>query len=318
MTRAQPVRIGIVMDPIHSIKPYKDSTLAMMLAAASLGASLFYIQPDDLFIRDGRTFAYASSVEVFDDRQQWHRAGPREILPLRDLDIILMRKDPPVDKRFIHCCYLLEQAAREGVRVVNNPAALVALNEKLYATHFPELCPPTLITSDIDAIRDFLREFGKIIVKPLDAMGGEGVFMLTGDDVNFDVVWELETKRGTYPVVVQAFIERVTEGDRRVVVFNGQAYPHVLVRTPKPGSIRGNMAAGGSTHVRAISAREQEIVDVVAPSLIENGIQFAGLDVIGDNLIEINITSPTGLREIAKESGEDGALILMRSIIENI
>jgi glutathione synthase len=308
-------RIGIVMDPIHAIKPYKDSTLAMMLAAKSLGASLYYMEPDDLFIQDGQSHAYAAKVDVFDDLKRWHAVEDRRAMPLKDLDIILMRKDPPVDKRFIHCCYLLEQAAREGVRVVNNPTALVALNEKLFATHFPDLCPPTLIASDKQALRDFLDRHGTIIIKPLDSMGGEGVFQVKQDDVNFEVIWELETKRGTYPVVAQRFIPEILDGDKRVLVINGQPFHHVLVRTPKQGSIRGNMAAGGTTQVRAINEREQAIAKRVGMTLVEKGITLCGLDIIGDRLIEINITSPTGLREISKGCGEDVAMVVMKGLL---
>ena len=310
-TGEQSLRIGIVMDPIHAIKPHKDSTLALMVAAKARGAELYYIAPDDLYIENAQSFALAAEVEVFDDVELWHKMGERQVLPLQSLDVILMRQDPPVDKRFIHTCYLLEQAARQGVWVVNNPSALIALNEKLFATHFPDLCPPTLVTSDRQVLRDFLDRHHTIIVKPLDSMGGEGVFQVARNDVNFDVIWELETKRGTYPIVAQAFLPEIADGDKRILIIGGEPFSHVLVRTPKPGSIRGNMAAGGSTQVRPITAAERAIAATVGAKLIDLGIVFAGIDVIGDRLIEINITSPTGLREISKGCGEDVAGLVM-------
>ncbi len=308
-------RIGIVMDPIHSIKPYKDSTLAMMLAAQELGAVLFYMEPDDLYVEDGRACAMAAETAVFDNMTLWHHIGERRALPLANLDIILMRKDPPVDKRFIHTCYLLEQAAREGCRVLNDPSALVALNEKMFATHFPDLCPPTLISSDKEVLRGFLDHHEKIIVKLLDSMGGDGVFMVTKDDVNFEVIWEMETQRGTYPVVAQTFIPAIADGDKRVLVFDGEPYGHMLVRTPKEGSIRGNRAAGGSTEIKPLGAQDRAIAERVGKVLKEKRIVFAGLDIIGDRLIEINITSPTGLREVSKGAGEDVAKVLMKKIL---
>lgn len=307
--------VGIVMDPIEAIKPQKDTSLALMLAAQSLGANLLYMVSDQLYVQDGKGFGLAHEIEVFDDLENWFAMEPAKRVPLAEMDVILMRKDPPVSKRFIHTCYMLEQAMREGVQVVNNPVALVAYNEKVFATHFPELCPPTVITSDFGVLSDFLQAHETIIIKPLDSMGGDGIFMVGKEDVNFEVIWESQTLRGTYPVVAQRFIPDIVHGDKRVIVIDGEPFPHVLVRTPKQGSVRGNMAAGGTTHVREINDAEREIALTVGKRLVKEGIRFAGLDVIGDKLIEINVTSPTGMRQISKACGEDVAMVLMRKVL---
>lgn len=307
-------KIGIVMDPIAHIKPQKDSTLAMMLGAQQLGAALYYMEQDDLYLKDDNAYGIARPVKVFDDKDSWFALNEPEQVALGDLDYILMRKDPPVDKRFIHACYMLEHAQRNGARVVNNPRSLTAYNEKLFATHFPEFCPPYLIASDLGVLREFLDTHEQIIIKPLDAMGGAGVFMVSKDDVNFEVIWEMQTSRGRYPVVAQAFIPEIAGGDKRIIVFGGEPFGHALVRLPKSGSIRGNIAAGGSTDVRPLSPREMEIAATVGKRLAAEGIVFAGLDVIGDYLIEVNITSPTGLREISKATGVDLGRQLMEVI----
>lgn len=307
--------IAFVIDKIESIKPYKDSTVAMMQAAQKRGVDLFYLTIDDLFIEENTAKAICQKLVLNDDKRDWYQLKDRKTYALKDFTAVLMRKDPPVDKRFIHACYMLEHAVRDGAHVLNNPASLIALNEKLYAGFFPELCPATTITSDLAVLRIFLDNHGKIIIKPLDAMGGHGVFMVDKNDVNFEVIWELHTQRGTYPVIAQQFIPEITEGDKRVIVINGTAFDHVLVRNPKEGSIRGNMAAGGTTTVRKINKAEQNICDIVGPSLVKNGILFAGLDIIGDKLIEINITSPTGLKEISSACGIDLGDLLIGEIL---
>lgn len=309
--------IAIVMDPLQTIKPEKDTTRVLMQAAARRDATIFHIGMDDLFIEDGRAHALARSLTLSDNLENWAVAGADERHALTDFDLILMRKDPPVDKRFIHACYVLEQAVRDGATVLNNPAALIALNEKLFATHFPDLCPPTLITSSRALLRDFIDRHQRIIIKPLDAMGGAGVFMVDHNDVNFDVIWEVQTARGTYPVAAQSFIPEIDQGDTRIIMADGKAYPHVMVRMPAASSIRGNLAAGGRAVIRPISAAEQVIADRVGPALLEHGIIFAGIDVIGGRLIEINITSPTGLREIEKGAGVDIGAHVMDALLRH-
>lgn len=315
MAPVKKTSVAIVMDPLKNIKPQKDSSVAMMRAAQKLDCDIFYLGIDDLFVRDGEARGKASKLDLSGTDYGWCSASASTDYNLNEFSVILMRKDPPVDKRYIHACYMLELAAKQGARVLNNPSALISLNEKLFAGHFPHLCPDTVVASDREVLRDFLSKHGKIIIKPLDAMGGSGVFMVTDRDVNFDVIWEMQTGLGTYPVVVQEFLPSIAEGDKRILVINGRAFEHVLVRSPKPGSIRGNMAAGGTTHVRPITETERAICDEVGKVLVEKGIIFAGLDVIGDKLIEINITSPTGLQEISKSCNIDVADLLMREIL---
>jgi glutathione synthase len=317
MSSNKPVRIGVVMDPIVAINPVKDTTLAMMLAAQIQGAELYYMEQDDIYIKDGQARGRLRAVTVYDDIAQWYVLRDPEDVPLSTLDIILMRKDPPVDKRFIHACYVLETAMRNGVRVVNNPLALIDFNEKIFATHFARFSPPYIIGSNREILRDFLDEHQNIVIKPLDSMGGDGVFLVRAGDVNFDVIWEIQTQRGHYPVVAQRFIPEISNGDKRIVLFNGKPFEYALVRLPREGSIRGNLAAGGSYDVQPLTSREKEIAEEVGRTLVGKGIAFAGLDVIGDYLTEVNITSPTGLRQLASVTGQDVAGMLMREIIHN-
>ena len=315
MDARKKLSVAMVMDPLKNIKPKKDSSVAMMKAAHALGADLFYLSMDDLFLESGRTMGNAAKIDLGGTDNGWCSLSAPQKFPLKDFDVIMMRKDPPVDKRFIHACYMLEQAEREGARVINNPTSLIALNEKLFAAQFSHLCPDTLVASDKDVLRSFLEKHKKIIIKPLDAMGGSGVFMVTDTDVNFDVIWEMQTGFGTYPVIAQEFLPSIADGDKRILVINGKAFDHVLVRSPKPGSIRGNMAAGGLTQVRLINPAERAICDEVGKVLTEKGILFAGLDIIGDRLIEINITSPTGIQEISNACGVNVADLLMREVL---
>lgn len=315
MKKPGPDKIGVVMDPIEDIKPAKDTSLALMLAAQALGAQLFYMVQDGLYIKDGQACARMTPVTVFDNKEKWFTAEDEIDQPLAELDIIIMRKDPPVDKRFIHACYVLEQAVRNGVAVYNDPLALIDFNEKIFATHFPEFCPPYVIASDADVLRSFRAAQGSIIIKPLDSMGGDGVFLVEKNDVNFDVIVEQQTQRGTYPVIAQAFIKDINKGDKRIVIIDGVPYGHALVRTPKAGSIRGNMAAGGTTEVRPLTPHETALATKVGNYLKDKGIILAGIDVIGDYLTEVNITSPTGLRQISAATGEDVAMIVMKRMM---
>lgn len=303
------------MDPISNIKPQKDTTLAIMLGAQNLGASLYYMEQDDLYIEDDKACATVRPVEVFDDNTKWYEFGEAQNIELSTLNCILMRKDPPVDKRFIHTCHMLEHAKRNGVKVVNNPTALHQYNEKIFATHFPEHCPPYQISSDFSVLKNFLHKHEKIIIKPLDAMGGQGVFMVHKDDVNFEVIWEIQTDNGRYPIVAQAFIPAIDKGDKRIIIIDGTPVDHALVRIPKDGSIRGNLAAGASYEVQPLSDHEMTVATNVGKRLVKEGIVFCGMDMIGDYLIEVNITSPTGLREISNATGTDLGKALMEKIL---
>jgi glutathione synthase len=299
-------KIAVVMDPISNIKPAKDTTLSLLLAATELDAQLFYLEQDDLYLRDDQVFGSAGMLSVFDDDKSWFTlSGSKDEISLSDMDLVMMRKDPPVDKRFIHSCYMLSHARRAGVNVVNDPDAMVLYNEKLLATHFPEFCPPYLVSASLGALEEFLSVHEKIIIKPLDAMGGRGVFLVEKGDVNFEVIWETHTSYGVYPVIAQRFVPEISKGDSRILIINGKPVNHALVRLPKEGSVRGNLAAGGSYDIRPLNPREQEISDKVAPVMKKMGIILAGIDVIGDYLIEVNITSPTGIREISKSINEN-------------
>jgi glutathione synthase len=309
------LKIGIVMDPISNIKPQKDTTLAIMLGAQNLGASLYYMEQDDIYIEDDKACAKVRPVKVFDDNTKWYEFGEAQNIELSTLNYILMRKDPPVDKRFIHTCYMLEHAERNGVKVVNSPTALHRYNEKIFATHFPEYCPPYQISSDFSVLKNFLNKHEKIIIKPLDAMGGQGVFMVHKDDVNFEVIWEIQTDNGRYPIVAQAFIPAIDKGDKRIIIIDGKPINHALVRIPKNGSIRGNLAAGASYEVQPLNDHEMTVATNVGKRLVKEGIIFCGMDMIGDYLIEVNITSPTGLREISNATGTDLGKILMEKIL---
>ena len=293
------------MDPIEAITPAKDSTLAMMLAAQDLGHQIYYMGERDLYLKDGRAMAKAAHIRVKDDHGDWFEKDPATEIALGTLDQIFMRSDPPVDKGYITATYILDQAVRDGADVVNAPGALRNYNEKLYATLFPDFTPPTLVSANFDEIRAFVHRHGRAIIKPLDMMGGHGVYLTEKGDVNLDVICELQTENGAHPIIAQEFLPQIEQGDRRVLILNGEAYPHVLVRLPKQGSMRGNLAAGGSYDVQPLNERDKEIAEAVIPQLNKDGVRFAGLDVIGGRLIEINHTSPTGLREISKHVGEN-------------
>ncbi len=309
------MKIGIVIDPVHNIKPKKDSSLALMLAAQADGAEIFVVQQDDLFTENGCAYGHMQKIEVFDREQDWCRLDDKKTVKLACLDMLFMRKDPPVDKRFIHTTYVLDQAAAEGVSVVNPPHTLRDFNEKIFAAHFPEFSPPYTIGADFGIFKEFLDLHGKIIMKPLDGMGGDGVFMIEKGDVNFDVIWETLTQRGRYPVIAQRFIEDISAGDKRIIVIDGEAFPHMLVRLPAKGSIRGNLAVSGAYDVRRLSEKDHAISEAVGKKLKSENILFAGIDIIGEYLTEVNITSPTGLREIARESGADPAVLLWQKAV---
>ncbi len=308
------VRLGVVMDPIAAIHPAKDSTLAMLLEAQRRGWSLSYLELDDLALRDGRVEGRLRPLRVFDDTRHWFELGEGIWEPLTGLDVVLMRKDPPVDAEFFATTYLLEQAEREGVLVVNRPRGLRDLNEKLAIAWVDECAPPTLVSRDAAALRAFLDEQGDIVLKPLFAMGGASVFRLRPGDANVGVILETITDHGRRFAMAQRFLPEIRDGDKRVIVVDGEPVPHVLARIPPPGETRGNLAVGGRGEVRPLGEAERRICERVAPLLREHGILFAGLDVIGDRLTEINVTSPTGIRELDAACGLNISARLMDAI----
>ena len=292
------LRVGVVMDPIAKIKPWKDSTFAMLLEAQRRGWSLLYMEPGDLYVRDGRTFATTRALSVTDNNDDWYRLADAVNHDLADLDIILMRQDPPFNAEYIYATYLLEKVEREGVLVVNRPGSVRDSNEKLFATDFPQCCAPTLVSSQSTLLRNFVQEFGDTVMKPLDGMGGSNIFRVRKDSPNISVVIEVLTQHGKTPIMAQRFVPEITEGDKRILMINGEPVPYALARIPKEGELRGNLAAGGTGQGRELSDRDRWICDQVGPTLKRKGLYFVGLDVIGDYLTEINVTSPTCIREL--------------------
>jgi len=297
--------LGVVMDPIGAIKPYKDTTLALMLAAQERGWTLLYFELADLWLRDGAAYGRARPVKVRDDKERWFDLGAPQVLPLSDCDAILMRKDPPFDFEYVAATYILERAEDAGALVVNRPRALRDANEKAFISWFPQCTPPTLIARDLAELRAFHREHGEIVVKPLQGMGGSAVFVLRQGDPNATVVFETLTDRFTRYCMAQRYLPQIADGDKRILMIDGEPVPQCLARIPAQGETRGNLAAGGRGETRPLTERDRWIAAQVGPRLKEMGLLFVGLDVIGDHLTEINVTSPTCAREISRDSGID-------------
>ncbi|MGD8346521.1 MAG: glutathione synthase, partial [Lysobacterales bacterium] len=298
-----PVRTGVVMDPIAGITTYKDSTFAMLLEAQRRGHELWYMEPRDLTVDGGTAYGRMARLEVRDSRDDWFTLGETVNGELAELDILLMRKDPPFDMDYIYTTYILDLAERAGVTVLNRPNALRDANEKCFITQFPECCVPMLITRRSSEIRAFALEHGLSVVKPLDGMGGESIFRLEADDPNLNVILETITAKDRELVMVQRYIPEISAGDKRILVVAGKAVPYALARIPGEGDFRGNLAKGGTGVGVELSERDRWIVGRVAPELVRRGILFAGLDVIGDWLTEINVTSPTCIRELDSQYG---------------
>jgi glutathione synthase len=306
--------LGVVMDPIAAIHVKKDSTLAMLLAAQKRGWTIRYMEQGDLFLKDDIALARARALQVFDDEQRWYQLGEARVQPLAEFDAILMRKDPPFDIEYVYTTYLLELAEARGTLVVNNARALRDANEKLYCARFPQCIPPTLVTRDAVRIKDFLRQHGDIVVKPLHTMGGRSVFRLRDGDQNTNVVLETMTDHGARFTLAQKYLPEIASGDKRILLIDGEPVPYALARIPAEGELRGNLAAGGTGVGVPLSERDRWICAQVAPRLRADGLLFVGLDVIGDYLTEINVTSPTCIRELDKLYGLDIAGQLMDAI----
>lgn len=293
------IRLGVVMDPIDRIKPAKDTTLAMLLEAQRRGYALEYLTQADLWVLEGRLSVRLRALAVVDDPERWFELGPVREADAGELDVILMRKDPPFDMEYIYTTFLLERAEAAGVLVVNKPRALRDVSEKAYTMWFPEFTPATLVTRSMQDMRRFVERYGAAVVKPLDGMGGRSIFVLRPGDPNSGVILETITDHDRRFAMIQRYVpEIVAGGDRRILLIDGEPYGHVLARIPAEGENRGNLAAGARGEGRDLTAREREICARVGPALREQGILFAGLDVIGDQLTEINVTSPTGVREL--------------------
>ncbi|WP_120430857.1 glutathione synthase [Acinetobacter baylyi] len=297
------MRVLVVMDPIENVNLKKDSTMAMLWAASRRGHELGYALQHDLYIDQGRAFGLISPLKVFEDYQHYYELGNKQKESLADYDVILMRKDPPFDMNFVYTTYILEQAEREGAWIINKPQSLRDCNEKLFATQFPELQVPTLVTSQQSLIREFIQEHGDVIVKPLDGMGGMGIFRLYQDGVNIGSTLEMLTEMGTCPIMAQRYIPEIVEGDKRILMVNGEPIPYCLARIPQNGEVRGNLAAGGLGEARPLTENDKMIAAKVGPFLRDKGLVFVGLDVIGNYVTEINVTSPTCIREIDAQFG---------------
>lgn len=308
------VKLGVVMDPISTIKIHKDSTFAMLLAAQARGWQLSYMELNDLSVIDGVAMTNARALSVTDDSSGWFELGDAECGPLSDLDVILMRKDPPFDMEYIYATYMLELAEQQGVLVVNKPQTLRDANEKLSTAWFPQCTTPTLVTRDPQQILAFLRQHKDLILKPLHGMGGASIFRVAEGDANTNVIIETLTEHKTRYAMAQRFIPEIAKGDKRILLVDGKPVPYALARVPAEGETRGNLAVGGTGVGVPLTGRDLWICEQVAPSLKEKGLLFVGLDVIGDYLTEINITSPTCIRELDQLYGLDIAGQFMDAI----
>ncbi|OCG27012.1 glutathione synthase [Gilliamella sp. wkB108] len=310
------IKLGIVMDPINHIKIKKDTSFAMLLEAQKRGYQLFYMEMNDLFLRNGQAYATTRTLTVHQDQTHWFDLADEQTLPLCELDAILMRKDPPFDTEYIYATYILERAEASGVLVVNKPQSLRDCNEKLFTAWFAKFTPDTLVTRQTQQIKAFYQEHGDIILKPLDGMGGSSIFRIKQDDPNVSVIIETLTEHNTRYCMAQNFIPAIKEGDKRVLVVDGEPVPYCLARIPPKGETRGNLAAGGHGEVRPLSESDWNIARSIAPTLKQKGLLFVGLDIIGDKLTEINVTSPTCVREIEAQNPELSITGMLMDAIE--
>ncbi len=312
------IKLGVVMDPIAAINYKKDSTMAMLWAAADRGWSLFYMEPTDLSLEQGEPTARMAPLEVFRDPERWYSLGEAQRQALTELDVILMRRDPPFDNEYIYVTYILEAAERQGTLIVNRCHSLRDCNEKVFATQFPDCCPPVLVSGDAAQLKAFHAEHDDVIYKPLDGMGGASIFRVRNDDPNVNVILETLTDFGKRTIMAQRYLPAIKEGDKRILMIEGEPIPYCLARLPSRGETRGNLAAGGTGRAQPLSDRDREIAERVGPSLRERGLIFVGLDVIGDYLTEINVTSPTCIREIDAAFDTDIGGKLMDAITERL
>jgi len=315
MSMSSRVRLVVVMDPIGAIKPAKDSTLRILLAAQARGWELFYAELKDLWLRDGIAWGRLAPLKVMDDPSRWFALGQSANAKLGEFDVILMRKDPPFDTEYIYSTYILDRAQMQGALVCNRPQGLRDMNEKVYTAWFPECCAPTLITRDMHDMAEFLREHGKAVCKPLDGMGGKSIFVLENGDKNRNVVFETLTDFGNRYAIVQRYLpEIVTAGDCRIILVDGEPVPFALKRIPLAEDNRGNLAAGARAESRALNDRDRWLCAQIGPKMRAAGMLFVGLDVIGDYVTEINVTSPTGIRELNKKHDIDIGAMLVDAI----
>lgn len=311
-------RIGMVMDPIAEITPAKDSSLAMLLAAQSRGCELICFELNDLRLENGEPRGHGRATRVMDSDEHWYEQSTPLDMALADLDVILMRKDPPFNMEYVYTTYILERAELAGVLVVNHPASLRDMNEKAYTAWFPQCCPDTLVTRSIAELNAFKNHHQRIVVKPLDGMGGKSIFVVDHRDNNANVIFETLTADQTRFTMAQTYIPEILEGDKRIILIDGKVPDCALARIPDADDNRGNLVMGAKAEIRELTDRDRWICEQVGPELSRRGVLFAGLDVIGDYLTEINVTSPTGIREIYKYANVDLAGELMDCIEEQL
>lgn len=308
------MRLALILDPLEHIKTYKDTSYAIMREAAKRGHELHVLQQGDVLLQNGQVQGYARRLEMRHKDPAWYELGEPIAEALSAFDAVLMRKDPPFDMEYVFSTYLLELAETQGARILNKPAAIRDYNEKLAIAKFPQFMAPSMVTRQMDLIRAFIAEQRDVIVKPLDGMGGAGVFRVTYTDPNLNVILETITALGQRTVMAQRYIPAIAQGDKRILLIDGEVVPFALARIPKAGETRGNLAAGGRGVVQALSARDREIAASVGPVLKSAGLFLVGLDVIGDYLTEVNVTSPTGMQEITAQSGFDVAGMLVDAL----
>ena len=299
----KPIRLGVLMDDISSIKPHKDSTFAMMLEAQARHWEIYTFDSSDMYYSDGKVIADSRKTLVNDSKTDWYSSEDAQPISLGALDAIFMRKDPPFDMDYIYATYLLEQLESDGVLVVNKPSSLRDANEKLFALNFPECIPKTLVSSNIEKLNTFINEIKTVVVKPLDGMGGTDIYKLSHGDRNIEEVLQKITNNQSRYIMAQEFLPEIKEGDKRILLINGKPVDYALARLPAEGSFKGNLAAGAKGVGQPLSERDRYLCSQIAPMLIKKELMFVGLDVIGDYITEINVTSPTCIRELDKQFG---------------
>ncbi len=312
------MKIAFVVDPLESFRIYKDTTFAIMREAAARGHALYAMEQEDLSWRGGTVYGTARRIELSGQKPQWYRVDDPARLLLSDFDAVLMRKDPPFDMEYLYSTYLLELAESHGARVFNRPRAIRDWNEKLGIARFPQFIAPTVVARHENPIREFLAEHGDIILKPLDGMGGTSVFRVRNDDPNVNVIIETITHYGHRTIMAQRYIPEIRDGDKRILLIGGKPVPHALARIPKAGETRGNLAAGGTGVARELSKRDREIAEAVGSALSKEGLLLVGLDVIGDYLTEVNVTSPTCFQEITDQTGCNVAGMMLDALEQSL
>lgn len=308
------MKIAFILDPLAALKAYKDSSIAMMRVAQARGHAVFSIQRKALSVRDGIVIARSLPIRLRDDNHDWFEPGEAEVLPLSTFDAVLMRQDPPFDAEYVAATWILERAVAQGARIFNDPRAIRDHSEKVSIAEFPQFTPTTLISREASGLNAFIDELGDVILKPLDGMGGTGIFRVRHDDPNRNAIIETLTDNGRRTIMAQRYLPQIAEGDKRVLLVGGEVMPYTLARIPMAGETRGNLAAGGKGVAMPITAREKEIAEALAPVLWQRGLLLVGLDMIGGHLTEINVTSPTCMVEIAQQTGFDVASHLIEKL----